>query len=176
MKRKTPFSPTADAVEAPSVDLEERAAALVDDEVGVHLLRVLLAEPAGAEVGAELLVGGDDHLQLSARGAPARARQVSGGRDLGRDLVLHVLAAATLDEAVDDVAGPGAERPLVGVRRERCPCGEMKASTGPSALPERRAITLVRPGSLLEQLDLEARVAQDRGHVLLSRAARCRAG
>ena len=116
LKRKTPFSPSETPVEAAAVDLEQGAAALVHDEVGAHLLGVLLAKPFGAHVGAELLVGGDDHLELAARGPPARARQVRRGSDLGRDLVLHVLAAAALDEAVDDVARPGAEAPLVRIR------------------------------------------------------------
>ena len=154
------------SVESTAVDLEERAAPLVHDEVGPHLLGVLLTKPFGAHVGAELLVGGDDHLELAARGSPAGAREVGSGRDLGRDLVLHVLAAAALDETVDHVSRPGAEGPLVGIGRD----GVHVADQGEGgavgvALEPRDDVRAV--GLALEQLDLEPGFAEDPRDVLL---------
>ena len=99
---------------AAAAELEAHPAALVHDEVAADLLRVLLAEPLGALVGAHLLVGGNDHEQLAFR-PPARAGERCRRCDLGRDLALHVLGAAAPDHLVGEVAAPWVMRPVLGV-------------------------------------------------------------
>ena len=80
-KRLTPFSPTQSGVEAPAVELERGAAALVDDQVAAHRLGVLGAQPLRAERRAHLLVGGDHQLQRArARAASPSARARSRRR------------------------------------------------------------------------------------------------
>ena len=74
VKRKTPFSPTQSGVEAPPVELERDAAALVEHVVGAHLVGVLLAQPLRAVGRARLLVGGDDDQQLALARAASRSR------------------------------------------------------------------------------------------------------
>ena len=74
-----PLLADAERVEPAAAELDQHAAALVDDEVAAHLVRVLLAEPVGAEAAADLLVGGDhQHAARRSAGAsrcrPARLR------------------------------------------------------------------------------------------------------
>ena len=170
-----PLLADAERVDPAAAHLDEVAASLVDDEVRAHLVRVLLAEPVGAEVAADLLVGGDHEQQLALRGAPAALAEREAGRHLGRDLPLHVQSAAAADPAIDDVAGPGVEGPLVGVRANRVDVAEER---------ERRAVlgaaqTRHQIGALglrLEQLALEARRGQPLEKDLLAPCPRYRAG
>src|SRR4029077_3224056 len=94
----------AHGIEAPAGDLEGVAAALVDDEVRAHLVRVLGAEPAGAEIAAGLLVGNRGDQELPACGPPALVTEGRRRGGLGRDLALHVLCPAPANLPADRVA------------------------------------------------------------------------
>jgi hypothetical protein len=73
---------------------ERLPAALVEQEIAAHLVRMLFAQPAGADVAAGFLVGGEDQLQGARRGSPAFACQRRASHRLGRDLRLHIERAA----------------------------------------------------------------------------------
>src|SRR5207244_10762077 len=99
----------AEGIETGAVELERGPPALVEDVVWLELLRVLLAEPAGAEGAAGLLVGDRGDQELPALRAPTGAAEGDRGRHLCRDLALHILGAATANLATADVAGPRIE-------------------------------------------------------------------
>ena len=129
---------------------------------------MLPAEPLGARRGAHLLVGGRDHQELAGPRAPALAAERGGRRDLGGDLVLHVLGAATPDLAVHDVARPGVEAPLGRIGRNRVHVAEQ--AQGRSRLRRPQTGDQVGPARLGgQQLALEAGVGQRLGEQLLCR-------
>ena len=103
----------ADAVIAAAVELERAAGTLVDQQIAANLVGVLLGQPAGADITARLLVGDEDELQRSPRGAPAAAPQRDGGDRFGRDLRLHVDRAAAPEVAVHNLAAPGVVLPVL---------------------------------------------------------------
>ena len=92
-----------------------RAAALVEEHVAAHELRVVLRQPDRALAAADLLVDDDDDEQVAARRAPALARERDRRDDLGGGLRLHVERAAAPQLAVDDVAAPRVVAPLGGI-------------------------------------------------------------
>jgi hypothetical protein len=163
-----PLLADAERVEALAAKFERGAAALVDDEVGSDHVRVLLAEPLGSGMGAGLLVGGDDDLERPPRRPPAVAREMDRGRDLGRDLVLHVLGAAPADHAVDHIARPRVEAPLIGIRGDCVHVGE-EAEGGTVGVAAEVGDQVGAALGGAQQPALEAGVAQARGEKLLRR-------
>ena len=159
----------AHAVDALVAEREDRPGALVEQHVAAHRVGVVLGEPHRALAAAGLLVDDADDEQVAAGGAPARARERHRGGHLGRGLGLHVLRAATPEHAVDDVARPRVALPLGGVGQHGVDVRE-QAQRRPVAGP---AQARHQVGALLgapQQVDLEARVAQQAGEQLLRRA------
>ena len=109
----------AHSVDAPVAVADQLAGALVHDEIGAHVLRLLSAEPLRPVPGAALLVGGEDELQLARLRSPALLDERERGPELGRHLALHVLGAAAPDAVVAQLARPGVELPVAGVGRHR---------------------------------------------------------
>ena len=137
----------ADAVDAPAVVLEHLAGALVHHEVGAHLVRVLLAQPLGAVLGARLLVGGDHELQLARLRPPALLGQRDRRGHLGRHLALHVQRAAAPDAAVAQLARPRVHLPVRRRRPARCPRGRAGTASARRSSAASRAIRFGRPST-----------------------------
>ena len=165
-KAKDALLRDADAVVAPAVVGDDRAAALVEQVVAAHLVGVLLADPHRAELAADLLVDDDDDEQVAARRAPALARQRQRRRDLGRGLRLHVQRAAAPDEAVLEIAGPRVVRPVLGRREHGVDVRQQaqRRPVGAAAQPRDEVRALVHGA---QQRDLEAGAAQLGGEHLL---------
>ena len=142
-----------------------RPAALVEQHVAAHLLRVRLAEPLGAQLAAGLLVHDGDDQQLAARWTPAFARQAGGGGHLGGDLRLHVERAAPPQAAFSDLARPGVACPLAGIGKHRVDVTQVaEGGTVAPAFQSRHEVRALRHGG--KQLALEADVGEDPLEVL----------
>ena len=85
---------------------------------------MLGGDPAGADLAAGLLVGGEDELEASPGGPPAGAGQRDGGHRLGGDLGLHVDRSPAPQKAVGELARPGIVGPLLGVGQDRVDVAE----------------------------------------------------
>ncbi len=155
----------ADAVEAPALVVEDLAAALVEEVVAAHGVRLLLAQPAGADVSAGLLVGHEDELEVSPGGSPALTSERHACDRLGRDLRLHVERAAAPEEPVREVARPRVVAPLRGVGEHGVDVAEVAQGR-----PVDGAVQVgdeVGPGVFGgEEANLEAGLAQVAGQVL----------
>ena len=165
----------AERVEAPPVELERDAPALVEHVVGSHLVGMLAAQPLRPRRGSHLLVGGGDDQELSLARAPAVAAERRGRGHLGGDLVLHVLSASAANLPVHDVARPGIEAPLGGIGGDGVRVAE-QAQRRPGALPAQPRDQVRAAGLGGQQLALEAGLGQGLGQQLLGVAPRCRAG
>ena len=171
-KPEDPLFGDAHAVVARPVVLEHWSAALVDEQVTAHLVRVVLAQPARADIAAGLLIGDEHELERTLRGAPALPRHRHRGDGLGRDLRLHVERAASPQEAVGEFARPRIVLPLRRVGEHRVDVAEVderRARRGAIRRRERR--DEVRPPiDGAEQLGLEPGTPAVLGEVLDRRA------
>ena len=137
----------AHAVERPPVVLEPLARALVDHQVGPHLVRVLAAQPLGAVLGAGLLVGGDHDQQL-ARPAGASPRAPAPPRPRSRRP-----PGSSCPRRRGPTRSRRGSRPTTGPpasRRGRpapCPRGPAGTASGRRTSPASRAIRFGRPST-----------------------------
>ena len=169
-EREAVYALLADAhrVGALVAERQQLAAALVEQVVAAHQVRVLGAHVRGAGA-AHLLVGHGDHEQVPARRAPALVGQRAGRHHLGCGLALHVERAAAPYVPVGERARPGAVLPAGGVGPHGVHVREQ---------PQHRARRLaaqaghqVRPlGVLAHRRKLEAGRAQRHADQLLRRA------
>jgi hypothetical protein len=150
----------AHAVAALAAELERGARALVQQQVATHLLGMLLAQPARADIAAGLLIG-DEHEFQRAPGRPPPARAQTCCRDgFGRDLRLHVERAAAPEEAVvGDLPRPRVVGPLGRIREHRVDMAEIQERRAVDLAGQRRdEVRAVLVGG--ELLGLEAGCAQ----------------
>ena len=145
----------AHAVEAAAVVLEHLAGALVDHDVGAHLVGVLLAQPLRAVLGAGLLVGGDHELQLAGLRPPARLAPARPPRR-PRPPPGSSCRARRGPRRSRRAARPTTGRPPTPPGRPaRCPRGRAGTASARRTPAVSRAIRFGRPSTDDEQLDLE---------------------
>ena len=75
LEAKDPLLATTDPVATDAGGLKRCPGALVQQEIAAHEVRVLLGQPAGADVTAGLLIGDEHELQRAAGWAPAVPRR-----------------------------------------------------------------------------------------------------
>ncbi len=159
----------ADRVDAPAAVLERRARALVDDQVGAHLVGMLGAEPLRSVGRARLLVGGDHELQLASLRPPTRLGERARRRHLRSNLALHVERSAPPDATVAQLARPGVDLPLGRVGQHGVDVAEQaqRRPVGSSGRPQSRyEVRPARDGG--QQLDLESGALEQPAQVLLA--------
>ncbi len=166
----------ADAVAAPAAVLEDRAAALVEQQVAADLVGVRLGDPLRAERAAGLLV--DDARRSAARRAPgasrcARARRRRRSRPRPATSCRSRRAPTGSRRRCRRTTGR-ASTP----RRSRAPCRRDRGrqSVGPSALAAQPRDEVRALGRRAEQLALEAGRGEVRRRGTPAPRARCRAG